>query len=80
MDFHIDLGQVILSIGMILLGTIGYLIKQDLNDFKNQIKAYEIRLYDLTKDVQKLIGIYEGISLNRRATDKTDALWPGDSQ
>lgn len=62
MNYTIDLGQVIISILLTSVAVIGYLIKEEVSNFKKQIDRHESLIIGLLGDVQRLIGFQEGKS------------------
>lgn len=53
---HIDLGQLLI---MGTMATIGYLIKRMIDEITDRLRTVEDRLYELSGDLQKVIGKVE---------------------
>lgn len=51
--FHVDLGQIIIS-G--LIGVVGYLIKRQIDSFESRINKHESVLFQMNGDIQAIIG------------------------
>jgi hypothetical protein len=55
-NLNIDLGQIIIGI---LITTVGYLIKREVNEFGSRVDRHDTILFELTGTVQRLMGHYE---------------------
>lgn len=53
MNLHVDLGQIIISV---LITVIGWLIKNEVSSFRTQLTRHEEIILGLVGDVQRLIG------------------------
>lgn len=54
MDFHVDLGQLIIAT---LIAMVGYLLKLEISHFSKRLDKHETAIMNLVADVQRLIGI-----------------------
>lgn len=55
----VDLGQIIVAV---TIAVVGYLINLTIVNFKSQLSRHEELITGLVGDVQKLIGVHEGMS------------------
>jgi len=53
MVFHIDLGQVIIAT---LIAAVGYLMKNEITNFRGKLEKHDEIIFNLVQQVQRLIG------------------------
>jgi len=63
--WSIDLGQLIVSSGILLVAIIIWFVKREINLFSTRLDKHDIIILQLVGDVQKLIGM--NISWDGRA-------------
>jgi len=67
----LDLGQIIISIFLLLITIVGWFIKRDISEFGKRLDRHDIILFELTATMNRLLGFYEASTrMKVRETDK----------
>lgn len=61
----IDLGQIVISIFLLLISVIGWFVKRDIETLSDRIDKHDVKLFELATSVNRLIGRYEADSERR---------------